>query len=504
MRIRQSLVLARMLLVFFRRRVLSVGVLKSVPVRIGALAAGVLFVAVLTVAAYFFLEQLTERREVWDLLFDTTTVSALLWVQIAFLTVKVLFVNADGLLELSFQMPVTNRERSLAFLLYEAAMTGVVAAAGVFALVANAIILLGPASFGPITVSVVLPAVLAYLVLSVLHQVLTRLWTLARLERVASILNILVLFVLVAVYASLSGSMITRITTAFLDEEPSLLWATAIADAADDHGVLPVLAASVIAAALLAVLAVALSPNRHIRQSRYLNVRAGAWARRLLSPYDWCLIRSSHTATAAMLAVALFIYLLLTGAANPIWALSLLTVGGLYQFTATAVLRSIPGTRVPARRVFARLLRAQCVLISAFAVPFTLTAAAVDLDWAADSWQMIAAAAASAVITTGIGVIFPAEKDNPLSVFLGLSAVAVVAGLVVIGLGVLSLSPWAMGAVLAAATALFAAYAIQGIHLDESRRRNEKGAAGHQLRSRSGTAHPRDNGRRHAGADVHR
>lgn len=503
MRVRQSLVLARMLLVFFQRRVLSVGALKSTPVRVFAIAAVALFVAVLAVAAHFFLKQLTEQREVWDLLFDTTTISVLLWVQVAFLAVKVLFVNADGMLQLSFQMPVTNRERSLAFLLYEAAMTGVIATVGVFALVANAIVLLGPASLGPIAVSVVLPAVLAYLMLSVLHQLLTRLWMVARLERVAGILNILILFILVAVYGSVSGSLINDITGAFLNEEPSGLWVTAIADAADGHGLLPVIAAATAAAAVLTVLAVLLSPNRHVRQSRYLNVRGGSWARRVLSPYDWCLLRSSHTATAAALAVALFAYLMLTGDANPIWALSLLTVSGLYQFTATAVLRSIPGARVPAHRVFARLLRAQCILIGAFTVPFTLAAAAVDLDWAMNAWQMSAAAAAGAVITTGIGVIFPAEKDNPLSVFIGLSAVAIVAGLGVVGLGVLNLSPWTMGAVFTGATALFAVYAIQGIHLDESRRRNEKGAAGHQLRGRSGPAHARDHGRSHAGADVH-
>ncbi|WP_199042032.1 hypothetical protein [Glycomyces salinus] len=503
MRLRQSIVLARMLLVFFRRRVLSVGALKSTPVRVFAVVGTVIFVGVLTVAAYFFLKELTDRREVWDLLFDTTTVSVLLWVQVAFLIVKVLFVNADGMLELSFQMPVTNRERSLAFLLYEAAMTGVVTVAGVFALVANSILLLGPDALIPICVSVVLPGILAYLALSVVHQLLTRLWTVVRLERVSGILNILVLFVLVAVYASVSNSMIVDITDAYLNEEPAGTWATAIADSADRYGALGVIAAALAAAAVLALLTVALSPNRHVRQSRYLNIRAGSWARRFLTPYDWCQIRSSHTATAAVLAVALFVYLLLNGGTNPIWALSLLTVGGLYQFTATAVLRSIPGTRVPPWRVFARMLRAQCVLIGVFAVPFTLAAAVVRLDWVGDSWLAIAAAVAAAVMTTGIGVIFPAEKDNPLSVFLGLSAVAIVAGLVVVGLGVLNLSPWTLGAVFTAATALFAAYAIQGIHLDESRRRNEKGAAGHQLRGRSGTPHTRDNGLRHAGADVH-
>lgn len=108
-----------MLLVFFRRRVLRAGVLKSTPVRVFVTVAAVLLLGAMCTASYFFLRPLAGEAAVWRLLFDTSTVSLLLWVQIAFLLVKVLFINGEGMLQLSYQLPLTNRERSTAFLMYK-------------------------------------------------------------------------------------------------------------------------------------------------------------------------------------------------------------------------------------------------------------------------------------------------------------------------------------------------------------------------------------------------
>ncbi len=105
MRLRSSLVLARMLLRFFLRRVSRMGVLRSTPVKVLALAMVATILVTGAIAAYFFLEPMTSEAKVWGLLFEMSTVSVVLWVQIAFLLVKILFLNAAGMLELSFSCP---------------------------------------------------------------------------------------------------------------------------------------------------------------------------------------------------------------------------------------------------------------------------------------------------------------------------------------------------------------------------------------------------------------
>ncbi|MGX2995800.1 hypothetical protein JNUCC64_16180 [Streptomyces sp. JNUCC 64] len=493
-RLRHSAALARMLLVFFRRRVLRLGVLRSTPVRVFAVSASLLLLGTMCVSAYLFLEPLTGERAVWRVLFDTSTISLILWTQIAFLLVKVLFVNAEGMLRLSHQLPLTNRERAVAFLMYEATMTGVVAGVGLFSFAVSALVLLGPAALAPLTVSVVLPSLLVYLALSVLYQLLARLWSLIGLRRIGSVLSLLVLFVLLVLYSTRTDAMAAGLSRAYLDDRPYRIWATAPSWARDEFGTLPTIAAGLLAVAALTVLTLALTPNQHVQQSRYLKVPAPGWTRRVLGPYDWCLLRNSQTAVAAALAVALFLYLAVRSDSSPLWGFTVLSMGGLYQYTATEPLRALPGARVGAWRIYGRLVRAQLVLLALFVVPGAVVVLLADPGLWASSAGAVLGGLGGVVITTCVSVVFPAEKDNPLSVFLGLSTVAVVFALLALGLGMLNLPTWAVACSLVAAVVLFVWYAVQGIRASESRRRNEKSAPGRDRRRRVGPADPDDLG----------
>ena len=488
-RLRHSAILAGMLLVFFRRRVLRAGVLKSAPVRVFVTVAAVLLLGVMCTAAYFFLRPLADQAAVWRLLFDTSTVSLLLWVQFAFLLVKVLFINAEGMMQISYQLPVTNRERSTAFLMYEAAMTATMAAAGLVSLSVSALILLGPSATGYITASVILPVALTYLALSVLYQLMTRLWMLIGLSRMAGVLNVLALFAVLAYYSVQMTAMIQDISGAYLDKRTEYTWVTSVSWAWNEHGPLLTLAAAVALSAVLMALAFALAPNQHVRQSRYLKLAGSVRLRHVLGPYDWCLLRSAQTVTAAAMAVAVFAYLLLAKPSmNPMWGLAALSFGGLYQFTATQQLRLVPGAQEPAWRVYVRLIRAQLVLLAVFAVPALAITVAIDPGRFLASAVALTSCLGGAIMTTCISIVFPAEKDNPFSVFLGLSVVIIVLGLSVIGLGLLSLPPWAVVVSLAGAAVAFVWYAVQGIHTSESRRRNVQGTIGSKVRHRGSDA----------------
>ncbi|MFY1676941.1 hypothetical protein [Streptomyces sp. WMMC905] len=501
-RLTHAVVLARMLLVFFRRRVLGVGALDSRPVRALLAVAVVLLLGILCATAYLFLRPLADDAAVWRLMFDTATVSVVLWVQIAFLLVKVLFVNAEGLLGLSYQLPVTNRERAAAFLVYEVTMTAIVAGAGAVSLVAVAPALLGPSAVGYITASLVLPVLLTYLVLSVLYQALTRLWMLVGFGRTAGLLNILALFLAAVLYSTRVTPMIRESADAYLEHRTSHAWVSSVSWAWHTYGPWPTLAVSAVVAFGLTALALGLTPNQHVRQSRFLNIPGGRRLRGLLGPYDWCLLRASQTAVSAAMAVAVFVYLLLRSTVNPMWSLAALSFGGLYHFTATQPLRMMPGARVSAWRVYGRLIRAQLLLLAAFAVPGLALTLALGVGGLAPSAAALAGCVGGAVVTTCVGIVFPAERDNPFSVFLGLCVATITLALFMIGLGLLGLPPWAVTGGLVGASALFVRSAVRSIHTSESRRRNDQGTVGREGRSRRS---PVDIGDRDAGparADV--
>ncbi|QXJ22891.1 hypothetical protein AGRA3207_003967 [Actinomadura graeca] len=494
MRLRHSAALARLLFVFFRRRVLKMGVLRSTPVKVFALSAAALLLGVLCASAYFFLKSLVDDMAAWRLLFDTSTVSLVLWVQIAFLLVKVLFINAEGMLTLSYQLPLTNRERSVAFLMYEAGTTGIVAGVGFVSLAVSALLLLGPDAVPRITASIILPVLLTYLALSVVYQLLARLWGLIGLSRIAGVLSVLVMFGLVVLYSVQMRTLITDVSEDYLEKRTRYSWVTSVSWSWHRYGAVPALAGAVLLAAVLMVLTLALTPNQHVRQSRFLNVSMGRLPGRFLNAYDWCLLRNSQTSIGAVMTVALFAYLTLRSAVNPMWSLAVLSLGGLYQFTATQPLRMIPGTATSPWRIYGRLVKAQVVLLVLFAVPGLAILLAADRDAFVQSGPALLGCLGGVVMTTCISIVFPAEKDNPFSVFLGLSAFGVAFALAAIGLGLLNLPPWAARGVLGGACALSVWYAVQGIRISESRRRNDKGTVGHDVRSRVGPVDPGDRG----------
>jgi len=495
--------LARMLLVFFTRRILHVGILRSKPMRVLVLGAVALMLVAGGAAAYAFLRPMTGDDRVWGLLFDLATVSVVLWVQIAFLLVRVLFLNAEGMLELSFHLPLTNRERAAAFLLYEATMVAVVSGAGFGSLLCASLLLLGPAAVPGVLQSIVFPLVVTYLALTVVHLALGRLLALLGLRRIGQVVSLLAMFGLLLAYAAQLPALTSDATEPYLTGERRFVWVAFLSSIASELGTFTMVGVFAGVAIALAVLALRLTPNQYVRHSRYVNVPTGRRLGRLVTPYDLCLVRSSQTWLSASMAVAVFVRLLLEPTVNPMWALAILTMGGLYQYAATEPLRVLALVRAPAWRILARLIRAQLVLVAAFWVPALAVVLLVDREAAPRSALAGAGTVAGILLATCIGIVFPAENDNPFSVFVGLSVTVCVLGVVGVALGVLQLPPGVVIAAAGIAIVLLVWYSIQGIELNESRRRHEEITHAGQRNRRSRNSHPGGGRRSAAVSHVH-
>ncbi|WP_143028853.1 hypothetical protein [Quadrisphaera sp. DSM 44207] len=410
-----------MLLLFFSRRILRLGVLRSVPVRVLAVTGISALAVVCSVAAYHFLEPRAAEAATWRLLFDTATVSVVLWVQIAFLFVKILFANADGLLELSFQLPLTNRERASAFLIYEAVMTAVVVGAGSFSLSISALLLLGPAVLPLLLESILFPVVLTYLALHVLHLALARLFARLGLRAVSNVLLVLAMFAPLVVYSVRLPALITDVSGAYLDGRDQYVWVTSVAWVSRHHGSAVASAATALLALVLVLLSLWLTPDQHVRHSRYVDVPVLGRARRLLTPYDWCFVRSSQTTLCAAVSLASFVYLCVASSLHPVWSLSILSLSGVYQFAATRPLRVLVGADHSPWRIYWQLLRAQLIVLTVLAVPALVVLLAIQPQVFALSALPLAGCIGGALLAICVGVVFPAEKDNPFSVFIGLA-----------------------------------------------------------------------------------
>lgn len=489
MRFSRSLVLARMLLRYFGRRVLRAGVLASRPIRV---AVGVALLALLAAAvtgAVTFLEPLREEPEAWDLLLDVTTVSTVMWCLAAAVLVKTLFLNAEGMLTLTFALPVTNRERAAAFVLYEGAMSAAVVTAGVCSLSIASLVVRGPRGLVPLVEAVALPALLTYLAVSLAHQLLSRLLTAVGLRRAQPVVLVVLLFALLVAHLSTVPRLTAEASSAYLSGSGERPWTSAVAVLADRVGHPAAIACGLVLVVALAVATVLLTPDRHVRQARFLPWRAGAVTRHLFGPYEWCAFRSFQTWLPAVLAGALLVALCVHPVVHPLWALSVLSMGALYQFAATDPLRRLRGGTPSAWAVYGRLVRAQALLWLTAAAPATVTVVAVRPETAGGLAVPVVTSLAGILVALGVGIIFPAEDDNPFSVFVGVSLTAALVALLGLGVGILQLPPAAAAAFAVATVALFVVYSVIGIAASTSRSRHEEGPRPRQQHGRSRAPH---------------
>lgn len=474
MRLGHALVLARMLLVFFVRKVLAVGALRSPVVRLLLAAGAVLLAVVCTGAAFLFLRPLAADRQVWELVLETTTVSALLWTQCAFLFVKVLFLNSEGLLELSFHLPLTGRERAVALLVYEGVMVLVVASAGLFSITVATLLVLGPSSLPLLLETIVVPVLVTYGVLSVLHLLVVRAVTRTRARRVAHLIGILAAFALMLVYARQLPGLVRDVSRRYLEHDASFHPVTAPGWLADRFGTPAFVLAAAFVVAMLAIAVIGLTPQQYVRPSHYLKLWPGASARAVLTAYDRCLLRSSQTWLAGLAAGGVLLTLCLHPTVNPLWALSLLPMGGMYQFAATEPLRSSGLDRSTPWRIYLRLLRAQLILVAGGVAAASVVVLALAPGSLPGAGPALGGSVFAVVSTTFIGVMFPAEHDNPFSVFIGISSTAMVGFVLGAALGILRLDQVVLVAALLALTAVIASYTVIGIRLNQHRSRHEK------------------------------
>ncbi|MEV6429490.1 hypothetical protein [Nocardia sp. NPDC051463] len=474
MRLLHSVTLARMLLRYFARRVLHIGALRSGFATFLAGAGVVVPIAIFVGAVYIFLDSLSMDDEAWSLLFTMAAIAVVLWAQIAFLIVKTLFSNAQGMLALSFRLPLTNRERAAGFLICEAAMIAAVTGILSAGLVGASILLRGPAVVPRLLEAIVFPAVLTYLVLGVVYQLMAAALARLPLRRIGGPVMIVAMFALLLGYATQLGSITSQVSRAYLDHTDPLVWVGILGWLSRSDGFAVMLGAFLTIAGALTVIMIRLTPHQHVNASRYLNCSLELRVLGRLNPYDRALIRSAQTWLAAWVALATFTFLCINPVVNPLWGFVVLTVGGFYQFAATLPLRMMVGGPASPWAIYGRLIKAHIVVFAIFLVPGTIIAGLVNIDHVVESPLPIVGCVGSVLLVQWVGVAFPAEDDNPFSVLVGRTVAIAVLGTVGITVAVLRLplTVIVVGAVLVVCALV--RNTVEGIRVDESRRRHEE------------------------------
>ena len=481
MKLRDTVILTRFLFVFFLRQVIGRGVLSNRVIRWSLAGISLFWVVTSGALASVFLRSLGEDWLTWQFVMDVGTVSIVLWILTAFLLVKVLFLNADGLMLLTSHLPVTSEVRAFAYAVYEVAVVAAIGASGVVSVSGAALGALGPSAAGPLVVSFVVPGMVTYAGMALVWVLLERLFAVIGLGRVSQMLSIVVTFVLICLYSTRTTALVVAISESYGAANPPPLWVTTFSQVASSHGAWAATSVGASVFVVLMGLAILLTPRYQLGQSRFVTTPLGPLMDTRLGPHLAFVLRSRQTALAALVSVGGFVFLLLGRAANPLWALCLLPMSGLYQFASGRVAAVQRLARRSAFETYCHMLGAQLISVALLAVPAIAVTAFVAPMWLADAPTVFLGAVSAILCGLLIGVVFPSTRDNPFSVMVGVVAVGLVLLVVTTGVGTLQLPAAAATAASLLVHVLIAFYTIIGIAAHDRKARHEIRPANRQL-----------------------
>ena len=145
---------------FLRRRVLGKGVLANRPIRYGAFFGVLALYAGYVLLSISVVRQTFNHPEILAPILEGMGISSIFWVAAFYTIVRILFLKADELTELTYTLPATNKERLIASVVFEMLLVGTATIALSSALAIACSIVVGWEAVGLFLFGVVPPALI--------------------------------------------------------------------------------------------------------------------------------------------------------------------------------------------------------------------------------------------------------------------------------------------------------------------------------------------------------
>lgn len=467
-----ALQLAGFLSVFLVRRIARRGVLRLPSVRWTIALAGLAAFVGFCAFGVVILRQLISEPEQLSPLLRVVGVSTPLWILTVFTVVRVLFMKASDLVELTFSFPLTNRARTLGFMLFESLVVGLGVMLMLGALVTGTISIGGFGILDQVITCLVMPSTVAYLVASVYYLGLERLLLRLRLARLRAFLVPVVLAAtLVALYLGVSTQSESVLFAAVGQGDDYFAVQLLFADIAASHGIMAATGIWLAMLALLVCAVFAIAPRQFDPTRRFAIVP------RLFGPTEFgayfaAHIRGIETVTVCGISLAGSYALFLADIRLPPILLLAVTVQSVYAYVSTEPLRACgPRRHGPGMR-YLLVIGPQLATLAIIAPPISILSALTGarLD---EILAVVGFAVSNVIVLTLAGIAFPPEKGNPFSVIAGAAVAGLVTGTIMLGTNLLGLPPLFTVGVMLALTLIAAALSIAGMDRIERTSRHE-------------------------------
>lgn len=475
MRFKSVVLLFQLFWLFVVRRVLGRGLLASPTARLSALFLTLAAFAGFNVLSYVVIRQYLGGTGLLEPVLQVANASIGFWVLIAYTLIRVLFMKADELLKLSFNLPVTNKERTLAFALFESSFVLLMTVFVFGAFSISTVLIEGPDYIPRVLTSIWFPAISTYLLLSLGYYLLERTLLALRIARLRGLVVPMVLALGLAVVFPQTNELSTQIAESYVYGRdyfaPVLLYAKLQKDIGLWLSTLVLFASST---ALIPVV-VAAAPRGYVPMRRFFVFLPSWLAARKFGVYVLVLFRSFETMVAVSFVIVYSVFAWIQHLVLPPYALALITFQGVYAFSNSEPLRRMviyPGSTIAN---YLRLVGSQGVLLVAVGIPITAISTVQGVSFEA-SLPVAGFCVSNILISTLIGIAFPPEKGNPFTVIIGILLTMIIVMIVGLGLNAFNLDPIISAAIFAALNLMVVFYSILGMQRMERIARHEMAA----------------------------
>lgn len=413
-----TLSLVRFLFLFFSRRLLVHRAMQGKRSKILLLVATAAAYSGFCALTFIVVRGMTINDKAIALVTQSISLTVGLWILLFFIVVRILFMKADKLIELTHSFPVTNKQRILACTAFEAVTVLFCTALMVGPLTVSMAIRGGKATFSEILLGVVGQAVVLYLLLDVLYLGFDRLLQIVRMARWRSFL-IPCLFValLLGAYEYVQRES-GRFLEAFYEGRVYYGYSRLYVLVHDQFGFLAAVASLLVSVSIALALILLVAPNRHLRWKYFFKVPVGKF-RSLFDAYVRAVTRSSEFLLATFFVVSISVAVLFVRGNYPPYWLAIMSLQAVYALPTTEAVRKTYRYRLSPFKSYLYLVVPYVLAEVTIVAPVLAISAIKGLNFD-EVWKTAFICLITLIAAVAISIFFPAEKHNPFSVIAGI------------------------------------------------------------------------------------
>lgn len=433
MKLKNIFNLQKLYFLFILRRILSVGILKEKIFKAFIFIATIVTITVTTVFLYNFLDDTDVSEQINFIYFiiKMQGVNIIVWTMIIFVFTRIIFLKKGDFLKITNQLPITHNERNSSFIIFESLMSLTIIFLISIAVII-AVVLRTNFHYIPLLIcTIFFTSLTGYLLLQLINSIIIYVLNLIKLEKVSALVSILGFIVMLAIlYLDIMQSInIINYKTGEFNH-----WSQFYIELYSNYGFIVTSLIFVIIIFVLLMIILYIPNNFGSEDNLYLKIKKPTKLRlTMFNLYILQISRRVENITTLIIAYFLSISLLILDILNPLYAMFLVTTSGLYIYTQTDSIRiNYYRFNYSAIKDYINLIISQYLYILITSLPILILGLIINKGNVNlyDTLIIFGQLLLIIILSTLIGILFPAKKDNPFSPFIGFLIIVIISGFI--------------------------------------------------------------------------